>query len=246
MTIGDGETWGTMRSTIFLLICLSGFGSALGAEEMRRISVSGIGEVQVEPDRARVYLNAQAEARSTTEARRLVDEQLNGLAAALEAAGLDEDDLIAGQFTLAPQYDYGGVRRRFLGYLARRDVQVDVDDLERLNPLLDAALGEGIEGFQFIEYQTSREAELRAQARKLAVADSQRQAEELATAYGASLGPVISINYRNTTSTPYRIGQEQMMGMASFSAQEAASMPYVPGDLSFIDRVEVVFELLVD
>ena len=241
MTIGDCETWGMMRSTILLLICLSVFSNALGAEELRRISVSGIGEVQVEPDRARVYLNAQAEARSTTEARRLVDEQLNGLAAALEAAGLDEDDLIAGQFTLAPQYDYGGVRRRFIGYLARRDVQVDVDDLERLNPLLDAALGEGI-----IEYRTSREAELREQARELAVADSRRQAEELATAYGASLGPVISINYRNATSTPYRIGQEQMMGMAEMRTQEATSMPYIPGDLNFTDRVEVVFELLVD
>ena len=235
-----------MRS-LFLLFCLFVVEVALGAEESRRVSVAGVGEVQVEPDRARVHLSAQAEARDAAEARRLVDEQLSGLAVALDAAGLGEDDLIAGQITLAPQYDYG-VRRRFRGYLARRDVQVEVDDLERLNPLLDAALEEGIEGFEFIEYQTSREAELRGQARELAIADSKGQAEGLAAAYGARLGPVISIHYRNPA--PYRPGREPLMaGMASavsMRAETAVSMPYVPDDLRFTDEVEVVFELLVD
>ncbi len=240
-----------MRAFVLLLGLLV-VGQVLGAEVSRRVTVSGVGEMRAEPDRARVHLSAQAEDREAGEARRLVDEQLSGLVAALESAGLDDDALITGQISLAPQYDYGGMRRRFRGYLARRDVQVDVDDLERLNPLLDAALDEGIEGFQYIEYESSREDELRAQARDLAIADSKRVAEELAAAYGVQLGPVVSICLQNDNSIPYPqtyafSGPEFVgMDMAAIGANTAMAMPYMPDDLTFVGRIEVVFELLVE
>ncbi len=230
---------------LLLITCFAIAGYSLADQPTRQISVTGSAEVRIEPDLAKVYLNAQAQHQSSTEAKALVDQQINRLIATLESVGLDEQNLTSSQISLSPRYNYRNDQREFIGYFASRDVQVEVPDLDLLNPLLDAALREGIEGLQRIEYRSSREFEMEQEARAQAIADSKQQAATIAEAYGMRLGPVISIQYHNSNPVPLNYAQPQME-RAMLMADTAGAAPFTPDQLVFRDNISVIFELLID
>lgn len=233
-----------MRSLICLILVLAS--PLVSAEEpTRQISISGSGEVRVEPDLAKVHLTAQAQSTSSTEAKALIDQQILNLIAALESVGLNEDSLTSSQISLSPRYNYRNNVQEFIGYFANRDLQISIGDLDQLNPLLDAALEQGIQGLQRIEYRSSREFEMEREARTRAIDDSRQQAAEIAEAYGARLGPVISIQYFNSNPVPVNF-QAPQMERAMLMADSAAAAPFSPDQLIFRDSIQVTFQLLVD
>ena len=112
-----------------------------------------------------------------------------------------------------------------------------------LHPVLDNAISHNVDGIQGINYRTSREDQLKAQARAAAIEDSQQKAAELAEAYGAQLGPVYSINYHSGRIVRPEIAMASDMAVRSFSAESAGGR-FIPGDIRFTDSIQVVFDLI--
>lgn len=231
---------------IFVLLGIISCGSIAQTpnETLRQVSVSGMGEAEVEADMARVHLSAQSQRQTSAEAKDEVDQRVNELIRVLEEVGLDEDSLTAGQISISPRYNYRNNTQEFIGYFASRSIQVEIPDLELLNPFLDAALEQKIDGINQIEYRTSHEAEVKALARELAIQDSKDKAAGLAAAYEMSLGSVISINYQSNQASPVLYQQVGLARAESFGAE--ASGQYIPDQLSFTDYISVVFELEAD
>ncbi|MFC3270267.1 SIMPL domain-containing protein [Vulcaniibacterium thermophilum] len=75
------------------------------------------------------------------------------------------------------------------GYAANRSVTVTLHALDRLGEFLDAALAAGLTGIDNVAFESSREPELRRQARDKAIADAREKANGLATAFGARARP---------------------------------------------------------
>jgi len=77
--------------------------------------------------------------------------------------------------------------------------QVTVRDLSKLGDLLGAAIDAGADTIQGIQFRIQDPAALRAQARAAAMHDARRQADQLATLAGVTLGAPLSIE---ETSSP--------------------------------------------
>ena len=213
----------------------------------RQISVSGLGEAKVDADMALVHLTAQSQRMTSEEAKRDVDQLVNEVIQVLDEIGLDADSLTAGQLSISPRYNYRntslGNTQEFAGYFASRAIQVEIPDLDLLNPFLDAAVARKIDGVGQIEYRTSEEEEAKALARELAIQDSKDKAEYLARAYGVDLGAVISISYQSNTPSPILYQETSFLRSAS---PADSSGQYIPDQLSFTDNISVTFELKAD
>ena len=189
-------------------------------------------------------MSAQAQSNTSAEAKNIVDQRVNQVIQILEEVGLSEEDLTAGQISISPRYNYRNNRQEFIGYFANRAIQVEIDDLDLLNSFLDAALEQQIDGINQIEYRTSKEQEVKALAREMAIQDSKEKAEFLADAYGVDLGPVISISYQSSYASPVIYEQVGLARAESFAADSAGQ--YIPDQLSFSDRISVIFQLNAD
>lgn len=224
--------------TVFSLLCIS----AVAAE--RQVTVTGTGEVSAAPDSAVVSLTVQSLRRESSAAKDDVDSRVNAFLESLDDLGFDEDDVKAGSLRTNPRYDYRSGQQTFAGYQASRSLTVDVSDLDDLDALLDAALQGQIDNINNIQYKVSDSSAMEAKARELAIEDSKTQANELAAAYGAELGPIVSINYRSRGNTPVFMDMAEPMALRSEAANVAGQ--YLPDEISFNDQIDVVFDLIVN
>ena len=227
--------------TLFILTVLCTLPLWAQAQNLRQVSVTGNGEALVDADIAIVHLAAQSQQRTSAAAKEEVDHQVNEVIATLESIGLTPDDLSAGQISLSPRYDYRNNRQEFACYFASRSIQVEITDLDILNDFLDAALAQEIGNINQIEYRSSQEQEAKELARELAIEDSKEKAEYLAEAYGVDLGAIISISYQSNQSTPVIYQDTGVLRAESIS--QSSTGQYIPDQLSFTDRISVIFEL---
>lgn len=212
------------------------------SQEWRKISVTGMGEVKLDADHAKVTLSAQSERPTAEEAKLDVDTKVNQLIEALSEIGLSRENLTAGQLSVSPRYDYRGTQRIFLGYSATRQMVVEIPNLDGLNSFLDVALTRRIDGIEHIQYLSSLEDEAALQARQMAVEDATTKARELAVAFGMVLGPIISVEYHSFKYTPVQYAEAQMVSSARMGDMAGQ---YIPDQLSVTDNIAAVFELTV-
>jgi hypothetical protein len=207
----------------------------------RTLTTSGHGQVEVKPDKAVVSMRVEATFKSGATAKAEVDKGVNRLLASLDKLGLEKDDVVASSLRIFPRFDYREGEQHFAGYTASRDVTVTLDELGKLNALLDTALDSGINRIGNIALEVSDEEKYRLQARQKAIADSKEKASALATAYGAELGPISSISYQ--------AGQVHYPGPREAAAMrvsaDSGGGQYLHDDITFSDDVQVVFDLIV-
>lgn len=165
------------------------------------LSVTGRGEVQVEPDRAVVRLGAQAQADKATAAQAEVDEVVGGLLQALAQAGVPQKSVQTSTLVLTPVYRHDQERIRagalepepsqdepqIVGYRATNTLQVTVDDLAKLGSILDAAIGAGVNQIEGISFHLRDDRRQREEALRLAVQEAETKALAMADAAGARL-----------------------------------------------------------
>ena len=109
---------------------------------------------------------------------------------------------------------------------------------------MDLALTSGIDQIGHIELKVANEQQYQQQAQQLAIADSQQKAAALAKAYGATLGPILQIEYQGS-AVRYPQPNFGMKAMSRGATMEQASPGrYLHDKIQFNDHINVIFELL--
>ncbi|WP_371168878.1 SIMPL domain-containing protein [Aliiroseovarius sp. 2305UL8-7] len=209
-----------------------------GDASQGRISVTGEGIAQVEPDMARISLGVTKQAKEAGTALNDVAGVAQAIFARLTDVGVEARDMQSSQVNLSPQYDYGnsGGPAKLVGFTANTMVSVRVRDLDRLGEIMSAVTADGanqLNGLQF-DLQNRRPAEDAARAD--AVKDAMARATVLADAAGVSLGPILSIQEGGASHPGPIMGRMAMESMK-------ADMPVAAGELEIGSSVTVVFEL---
>ena len=179
-----------MRRLIFGIAMM--LATPLWAEDGPVITVSGLGEVAVAPDMARISIGVTQEAATARAAMDAFNADLAAVMARITAAGVDPADMQTSGLMLRPIFDYSSSNgeERIVGYLARSDVTTHVRDLDMLPQFLDAMVSEGATDLGGLQFDLSdRTAALEA-ARRAAVADASAKAATFADAAGLTLGAV--------------------------------------------------------
>ena len=122
------------------------------------------------------------------------------------------------------------------GYIAANTVSVRVRALDSLGGLLDAAVKDGANTLNGVEFGLQQPEPVMNEARKAAVADAKARAELIAGAAGVKLGAIKSITEGGAAPMPM-----PMMRMAADAA--AGAVPVASGEVGTTAQVTIVWTL---
>ncbi len=233
---------GSMRSSMVLAVLAACLASVACADEhgtsQRAIAVSGHGEASGRPDQASVNAGVQTMAATVVEASRENQAAIERIMQALEAEGIDEEDIQTSNYSIWPEQRHDPERTpevRIVGYHVSNVVNVTVKDIDRVGRVLAAVTNAGANSIHGINFGVADTAELEERARAAAMADARRRAESLAELAGVELGDVLTISMVQGGGQPV-----PMMGGGRMAMAEAAPAPGIsPGQLSVSVQVQV-------
>jgi uncharacterized protein len=206
------------------------------------VSVSGHGEVNVPPDTASVNIGVDIIKPTLDEAQKQATTQANAVIEALKAAGIADEDIQTAYYSVNILRDYSenADPTQITGFEIINQLQVTVRDTDKLGELLDAAVSAGANSIYGISFYVEDQTTAASDARVEAVKDARTKAEELASAAGMTVGPVVSI----AEGVPPVLSPVYAMGRGGAGAAMAeAAVPVEPGSTTVSVDVTVTYEL---
>jgi uncharacterized protein YggE len=166
---------------------------AADAQPSGSITVSGSSAIRVQPDRVVVVLGVETFARTPSASRDANARLSKAVLAAIRAQGIQDKDIATANLTLQPRYDdYDW--NVISGYASRNTIAVTLRDVEKLEPVLVAALEAGATSVDGVEFSVTNLRELRDRARDLAVKAALEKAEAMSESAGVRVGNVTGIH----------------------------------------------------
>lgn len=235
----------TLKRSFLLLVAvaLSAVAVADAAESpVRTVSVSGLGEVRAEPDRALITLGVEARRPRMEDARSEVAKIVEAVLKLTRDLRIDQQYVHATRISVQPEYNWENQTRErtLIGYYVARQVQVELRNLDQLGTLLERAIDLGVNQVGDPQLDSSRKRDLEREALAKAVEDARLNAEAVAKAAGLRLGTARTITASNVSApqpVAYRV-------MAMAEAAPGGGAPYQSGQMTFTANVQVEFDVV--
>jgi uncharacterized protein YggE len=164
------------------------------------INVTGTGRVMVRPDLAVVDVGVEARTAQLADATTEVNRRMREVLARVKAIGVADPDIRTTVFRVEPVSDPrqpAETSARIIGYRVLNIVEIRARDVDRVGPLVDAAVGAGANVVGQIQFRLADPARAEAEARRLAMHDAADTARQTAAAAGVRLGRLLA-----TTEAP--------------------------------------------
>lgn len=192
-----------------------------------QITVAGRGEVKVSPDRATIQVSVQTRAATAAAAAAENATKQQSVMAALRALGFTNDQLSTVNYNVYPEQRFDpGKEPVIIGYNVTNTILVDVRRLNQVGPAIDAALSQGANMINSLQFYASNTEAARRTAIAAAIEKARLDAEAAARAAGGSLGSLLEINVGAYAPPPPR--PLMMARMAADAAQ--VNTPINPGE----------------
>ena len=216
-------------------------------EMPRTISVSGSGTVDATPDIARLSLAVQRRDVSMQVARDETVRVSKAFLALCKKLGIPENKIRTSGLTINPEYrwDEKTNQQVFTGYFVQRQLQVEINDLDKLGNVIEGAIDAGVNEVSPPALDSSKAKELNRDALAAATADAKANAERIASSLGVNLGSVRTVVAGGSMPRPPMPMQEMRMAAAPMADMAGKSANYVPGEISFEGRVDATFDVVV-
>ena len=217
-----------------------------GMDEMpRTISVSGTGTVDATPDIARLSLAVQRRDPSMQVARDETVKVSKAFLALCTKLGIKESKIRTSGLTIQPEYRWDEKENKqiFTGYFVQRQLQVELNDLDKLGNVIEGAIDAGVNEVSPPQLDSSKKKELNRDALAAATADAKANAEQIAKTLGVKLGPVRTVVAGGSMPPPMPMQEVRLASMAKMDSSGPSN--YVPGEISFESRVDATFDVLV-
>jgi uncharacterized protein YggE len=204
-----------------------------------QIVTQGAGEVRVAPDRAIARFGVQLDAADARTAQGRVNEAMQRVVQALRRLQIPENRIGTERLDLSPIYEPlrpgQETRPRLTGYRAANIVRVELDDLQRLGPVIDAAVGAGANDVEDIQFSITNEAPHRMEALRKASQEARAKAQAIAEALGVRPGVLIEATEGGVEVVPPR----------PFALERAAlaATPVQPGEMTVRATVTVRYAI---
>lgn len=206
-----------------------------------QVTVSGTGIVTLKPDTATITLGVSETAKGAVQAQSTVNKKIDAVKKALIKAGAKEADISVSDLSVWANYDYSDSQnQKVTGYTASHTLNITTSDMDKVGPLIDAALGAGANQLQGVSFSAKNNDAAYGQALKLAVEKAREKADVLAAAAGVKLGALQSM----TESGDYNYNPIVTAKYASAAAgDEAAPTQVDTGVVTISATVDVVYAL---
>jgi uncharacterized protein YggE len=195
------------------------------------IEVTGQAKVSEAPDRVYIDIGVTTQAQKSEDAAAQNAGRLSTIIAAVKRAAGPGAQLTTTQYSVSPNYNYprDGGTPTLVGYTVSNVVQVRLDDLRKIGPVIDAATQAGSNNVQDIRFALRDEEAPRREALRQAALNAQQDAATLAAALGLEVVRVQSVSEQGPSVVPI-----YPMAMGGLRMQAAAA-PATPVERGTID-----------
>jgi uncharacterized protein YggE len=208
----------------------------VGDDQVYVIHVTGSGSSSAKANEATVTLGVYTEDEYAAEAIEENDVIMNAVIDAIVGVPIPEDDIKTVSYSVNPNYDWE--LRRTVGYRVTNMIQIEVEEINKVGEVLDAATGAGANNVQGIGFGLSDDVStsLRDEAYVDALNDARGKADLIADTLSLRITGVLSVSESAYYPyTPYRAYAEADMESVG------APTPILEGTLSVSVSVQVAF-----
>lgn len=225
--------------TIFVLALMLN-STAFAEDRVPIISVSGEGVVEAPPDTATISVGVVSRDRDATKVQSENSRIATNVINSVVALGIDRKNIRTGNYSFRQIYHTDENRRQiFDGYEVTNTVTITVTDLNKVGKVIDAALSNGANAVDSLNFGIRDREKFQTEALRLAVLDARKKAEIAASALGKIIVSVRSVSINSASIMAPR--NEKMMAMATMDS--AYETPIESGTLNCSASVHVEFEI---
>ena len=209
------------------LAMVNSAGAQTAAAPLPQIAIQARGEVQVAPDRARVQVGVETQAKTAALAAAENSKKQTAVLAAIRALGIPSSAISTLNFSVAPVQRYDEKERKVMvdGYTVSNIVQVETDKIEQAGSIIDAALTNGSNRIAGLDFLVKDPSKARDAALTQAVEAARRQADVAARAAGGRIVDLLELSVNDFERPEPR----QTMMVSRAMAAAAAPTPISEG-----------------
>ena len=211
-----------------LLVSSTVFAQTPPPPDTATVVTVGEGIVKRAPDRAWVTIAAESRAKTPAEAQKLNADAMSAVTQKIKGAGLAADAMRTSAFDLHPEFDYANGKQSLRGYVLRNALEVRVDDLAKLGPVIDVAVGAGATAVSNVRFDIKDRSKAEQEALQQAVTDARAQADTAAQAAGLKVERVVRIEVHREAAMP---PPRPMMAMRAEMAASSQPVIVAPDEL---------------
>jgi uncharacterized protein YggE len=217
---------------------------AVADNQARTVTVNGTGTAAVLPDKATIMMSIVAQAADLATAQDRAAEVTGDVLDMTDSMDIPRDKVSTTGASVRPDYHWNRDtgEQELRGYIAARQITVEIDDLGKLGEVVEGAVKAGVNQVTPPQLDSSSRKATYRVALQAAAEDARANAKKLAETLDTRLGQVISINAGSNVQQPPIPYRGANMAMAAESADAVQS--YNPAELSISATVTVVFELV--
>lgn len=235
-----------MKKITFVLSLLISTSLFAAEENQRMVSVSGECNHMVTPDRGSLTLTIEYQNMDLAKATRDAADSYERVAAAIKKLKLENMNLRTSEYSVNQVMEWEKDHQVNKGYRVRMGLWVATSDTNKLGEVIAIASREKVKDVNSLQTFLSDERQMTEEISCLqeASANAKVKAQKLASALGAKLGDVITINESGVSRPFYQPRPEMMMMAKGRQAMDAAAAPGIEaGQQSLSLSVQVTFGL---
>jgi uncharacterized protein len=213
------------------------------APPLSSIRVTGDARVTAKPDRVQIDIGVITRAALSADAATQNARDVDAVLAAVRKAAGSAAALKTISYSLSPNYRYRPKEGEptIEGYTALNVVQVTLDDLGRMGPVIDAATQAGANRIQGIQFTLRDPDAVRTQALREAATRARAEVDVLAAALGLKVLRVLTVDENSPRIVPLRVYSAAARTMAAEAA--APPTPVEAGTLDITADVTLSVEV---
>lgn len=212
----------------------------------RMVSVSGECNHMVSPDRGSITLTVEYLNMDLAKATREAADSYERVSSAVKKLKLDNFNMRTSEYSVSQVMEWQKDHQVMKGYRVRMGLWVSTSETNKLGEVIAIASREKVKEVNSLQTYLSDERQMVEEIACLqeASANARVKAQKLASALGASLGEVITVN-ESGVSRPFFQPQREMMmrGKAMSMAMDAAAPNIEAGQQNLSLSVQVTFGL---
>jgi uncharacterized protein YggE len=230
--------------SLWLLVALAATSVSASAQETSSkdarpsIRVTGEATIKVSPDQAQIDIGVVTQAQNAQAAASQNAQKLDAAIAALRKALGPDAEIKTISYSVSPNYRYPreGGQPTINGYTASNIVQVTINDLAKVGPVIDTATQTGANTIHSLRFTLKDEQAARARALREAALKARAKAEALASALNLKIQRVLHVEEGGQVSAPPMYARAEM-------AQSAAQTPIEAGTIDVQATVTLTVEV---
>ena len=221
-----------------VLVVLTIFVTMSHAQEQKQIpqiAVSGEGKIKVKPDQVVVNFGVENTGKDAQEVKKLNDEKIENVLKFIKKFGIPASDFQTTNVSLNRNYDYD---KKKYNFQASQSITITLKNISKYDELMMGLVDNGINNISNAEFKSTEIEKYKSDARKLAMKDAKKKAEDFVSVLGQKVGKALLI----TDNSPSYYSLQPMFkgAMLEMSADAGA-----PRETLAVGEIEVIINVMV-